>query len=581
MRKSSKFLAVLLAAGMTLSMAACGDQGVASSETSSKENQGTVASDGTETEEKLYYNKEGYPICDEPITITVSGIQTNTPDWNNNLLVKVVEEKLGIKLECAPFSKDAWANQYALMLSTGEIPDLIINGWGTNKSQVDTDGEAGYWLDMTEYMDLMPNMQAFFEKYPSFETAMKTPDGSIYSLGRISPSRVSNIYSQIYYDKTLTDAAGVGEIKTVDDFYEALKLVKEAYPDKKPLAVTPDAEPAYKIEHMIRSAFGVVSASNTAMLVADENGKVSYADISDNYREYLKYMNKLAEEGLLDTDAFMVTRDEYYANIDAGKYVFYSAADLKMTAEDNAAVAAEDYSVKEKYEMIYGLTSEEQPKVTYVVNNGVLAQARIYVNAETEYPEAICRLLDYFASEEGQLLATVGVEGESFEYIEDSYGNKVIDTENFWDKANYDKLNTWQNTEIVLNAGFALNWGIQNQYLDKAPMDVLKQMASDPSDTNYFSARELVEFEEDVEVEVESMLSLVLTAEESDAVATIQTDIKNYLKTMKVSFMMGETDPYDDNAWNTYVEQVYKMGYEKLMEVQQAAYDRMVAASSN
>ena len=130
-------------------------------------------------------------------------------------------------------------------------------------------------------------------------------------------------------------------------------------------------------------------------------------------------MNKLAEEGLLDTEAFMVTTDEYYANIEAGKYVFYSAASMEMTAEDNAAVAAGDYSVQEKYEMIYGLTSDYQEEVTYLVNNGVLSMALIFVNAETEYPEAICRLIDFFASEEGQLLSVYGVENESFEYVDD------------------------------------------------------------------------------------------------------------------------------------------------------------------
>ena len=45
---------------------------------------------------------------------------------------------------------------------------------------------------------------------------------------------------------------------------------------------------------------------------------------------------------------------------------------------------------------------------------------------------------------------------------------------------------------------------------------------------------------------------------------------------MKSSFMSGETDPNDDKAWNNYVKQVKKMGYDRLMEIEQAAYDRLM-----
>ena len=57
-KRVAKFMAVLLAAGMTLSMVACGDKDVVSSETNTQETQQTTASAATEPEEDLYYNKE-------------------------------------------------------------------------------------------------------------------------------------------------------------------------------------------------------------------------------------------------------------------------------------------------------------------------------------------------------------------------------------------------------------------------------------------------------------------------------------------------------------------------------------------
>ena len=57
-------------------------------------------------------------------------------------------------MDCAPFTSDAWAQQYAVMLSTGDIPDMVISAT-MNRSQVDEDGESGFWLDFSQYLDLI------------------------------------------------------------------------------------------------------------------------------------------------------------------------------------------------------------------------------------------------------------------------------------------------------------------------------------------------------------------------------------------------------------------------------------------
>ncbi len=54
--------------------------------------------------------------------------------------------------------------------------------------------------------------------------------------------------------------------------------------------------------------------------------------------------------------------------------------------------------------------------------------------------------------------------------------------------------------------------------------------------------------------------------------STLYTDVYNYLVTAKVQFITGETDI--DAGWDAYLAELDKIGLERLLEIEQAAYDR-------
>lgn len=527
-----------------------------------------------------YYNLTGYPICNDPIRIKVSGVNDYLCEWNDTLMVQTVQEKLGIMMDCSPYTSDAWSQQYALMLSTGDIPDLVISA-SMNRSQVDEDGESGFWLDFSQYLDLMPNMAAFMEEHPDWAASVQNADGSIYSLTRYQVSETNLVYTQIYYDKTLTDAAGVGEIKTVDDFYNALKLCKAKYPDKIPLGMTPNKSPGYRADMIIRSAFGVYSTQNTYMLAADENDKISLLDISDNYRDSLIYENKLYEEKLLDNNCFSMTSEQYRENIKNGKYIFYTdTTSLIMTNEDQNAYNAGNYDVIDKYEPLFCLTSDNVSENSYLLISPVLDQARIFVNADSQYAEAICRLIDYFFTEEGILLSSEGIEGETYDLVDDGYGNTLYDHSQYWDSETYNTTAEWVMNDVAMHDAITFEWAHDLSYLNEKSVDDLKVLAGDTSYINFWEAKKMLRYKETVEVELESLLPFAYTTEETNERTTLRSDIVNYVSKMKSSFMTGEVDPHDDKAWNNYVNQVKKMGYDRLMEIEQAAYDRLLETLS-
>ena len=569
MRKSSKFMAVLLAAGMILSMVACGKEPVTSTETKVQETEQTVASVATEPEEDLYYNKEGYPICDEPITITMSGA-SNTTDWDNTAMHKYFEEKLGIKTDSTELQKDALKTQYALMIAERSMPDVMVKSEAISKEQVNMDGEAGYWLDLSQYLDLMPNLVAFWEKYPELKAYHTTDTGAIYSINRVNASESANVSGMIYYNKALVEAVYPDPIETVDDFYDALVAVQKAYPDKIPFSLAFNSQNSSRGDVILRTAFGIESRDLDYSLYKDDSNEVVLGETTDGYRAYLNFMNKLYEEKLLDNDCYVYTEKEYRANINEGDYVFWADSSLSV---NNSTVSTD-------YEMIPALTSEYQDELTFLLAHGLSPGSRIFVSADTKYPEAICRLLDFLFTDEGIMLTQFGIEGEHYELVTDKYGYKHIDTAKFADTVNYSSAGNWTQLAVVNYQAMCMWWGADGAWYDELTIEDAKKMVEDTEITPSYKSNAMLKIEMDAVKDVRKIaVPLNYTNEEATNRSTLYADISNYIKSNKASVITGSVDFNDDKVWSSYLDTLNKMGLEDLMKIEKAAWARLDARS--
>ena len=82
-----------------------------------------------EKEISYKFNKTGFPIVDEKITLTVMG-ETNSAlpeDWNDLLLFKELEELTNIHLEFKTVG-NGYDNQKNLAFASGDLPDLFYKG---------------------------------------------------------------------------------------------------------------------------------------------------------------------------------------------------------------------------------------------------------------------------------------------------------------------------------------------------------------------------------------------------------------------------------------------------------------------
>ena len=93
-----------------------------------------------------------------------------------------------------------------------------------------------------------------------------------------------------------------------------------------------------------------------------------------------------------------------------------------------------------------------------------------------------------------------------------------------------------------------------------------------PDSDTYQNWATLVELARRECTAVDAFPNLVYTDEESDARTTLLTDIKMYIEQAFGQFITGEIDI--DADWDTYIGTLEQMGMKKLIEIEQAAYDR-------
>lgn len=508
------------------------------------------------------FHETGYPICDEVTTITVSGTSA-TEDWNNTDLVQWIKSEMGIEMDCMPYNTEAWENQFTLMLAGENLPDLLL-GVGREIGEVNNYGSDGYFLPLDEYLDYMPNFQAFLEEHPDYKAALTAEDGHIYGLSVYNTNPVV-LVPRTFINQIWLDNVGMEAPESIEELYEVLKAFKEQ--DANGNGDADDEIPLtgnFDDLRMFMPWFGMYSNQIDYSPLLNEEGNVYLAQSTENYKAMLKFLNMLYEEGLYDADGLVQSGEERQAKFSDDRVGMMTTGGAPFTE------AGTDITYDKNWSGMIGLISDYNDKHVKVYDSGVSTNVKVVVNAETEYPEIICRMLDYFYTEEGVATACSGIEGISWKYAEEDYfGYQVSDST--YIPEGYDSLETYRWKKGTIND--VLNF--MNQ-----PLSTSMIMAAKLTDEQVYS-EEMDEFVDwTVLLErvrrqserVDAFPTLVYTSEESNRRATLVTDLKMYVEQVASQFIIGELDI--EEGWEEYISTLEAIGSTELLSIEQTAYDR-------
>ncbi|MDC7232507.1 MAG: hypothetical protein PQJ58_04710 [Spirochaetales bacterium] len=116
------------------------------------------------------------------------------PTW------QFIEKALGFKIEDVTVQDQKPKEMVEIAAATGFDQATVFGGGGSNiASFLMNYGAQGYFINLKDYMDYMPDLKAYLEKNPSVAKAITAHDGGIYHLPYIA--EIGN-YARVYNART-------------------------------------------------------------------------------------------------------------------------------------------------------------------------------------------------------------------------------------------------------------------------------------------------------------------------------------------------------------------------------------------
>lgn len=547
--KNKKLLALLLAAAMSVGcLAGCGQTEVTSTETgkASTETEVVESTNTSETIEADVYEVT-YPVVDEPITVTGLIVNTQGRDYSENRWVwDKVSEITGINFEWIEIDKDARSTYLA---GDWEFDFIISKDWKANIIN-DYGVVGGMFANYYDYLEYMPNLQKLFEDFPEAEAVVREINGEIYRLPAVE---ISATATQIrpYYRTDLLEAAGLTVPKTVDEFYNTLKVLKEKNGGAAAWCPRNLKEDSY-FGGMLFAAFGTKVSPD---FDDDGTGKVIFNRTSEQYKHYLEFMNKLYEEELIDQEYLTVDSQYALGLAQAGQTVFLGdeAHSLK---EADFADGVVHLGVLEPF------TSEYDSTQTVLAQLPVKAHG-FFLNKESEYLVPLVKAFDIMFAEE-EVVEGSGLKGQSFTYgmegrdyiLNDDMTYDLVVPEGY-----SGSFTDYQYNELIVdNCGRATELA---GYVTSTPGNGQARQLGFVSNIFPYAC-------DNSEVFPASFLKF--TEEEQAVITSKYADVEAYVKEMKNKFITGVEDI--DTMWDAYVKGLDERGLQDVIAVYQASYDR-------
>ncbi|MBR2884310.1 MAG: extracellular solute-binding protein [Clostridia bacterium] len=465
-----------------------------------------------------------------PLRSESAGIIEN---YSESSFAKEYEKRTGVKIEYIHPPVGQEAATLGLLIASGELPDIMQNNWTTYQGGVSGAVNDEVIVPLNDYKEYAP---AYFKKLsenPLWDKIAKNDEGYYSGFEFLQgSSKLRNVCGPAIRMDWLNEL-GLSIPETLEDWETVLTAFKEKKGATAPLSTIAKGQ--------MYTMFG----AHYGLYIDGDQYKHGYAE--PEMKEALIRMNDWFKKGLLDKN--IVTVDA-------------KAVDTQVLTGQTGAVVATGGDIGRYMtaasEDGFDLTGIRYPLINGKDNSSmcVVHPLQCYtaaISAQCKHPELAAKVLDYLYTEEGEILANFGVEGETFEMVDGKPIYKDIIAKN------PDGLSMMEALSLHVKAGAVGPYECQVGYIE--------QYYGMPQQQSALNAWQ-IGFEES---EAHRTLPVSLFQEEAQEASDITTELSKYSNQQLYRFITGQ-DSID--KFDKYVEEMNSLGLPRLLEIYTEALKR-------
>ncbi len=583
-RVGKKWMALLTALTVCGSMlAGCG--GAQGTGSTSEADAGTAADAGSGDAFSFDSVSDVTFPLEEKLTFTVFVYATTTGGgtYQDNYVTDWIEEKTNIHLDFVydVDGDDAKTKLNLVMTDPDSMPDIFLTtGW--TKSEVQSYGQQGLLLPLNEYLEDAPNWNKMAEECPAMKADLTMSDGNIYTFGDVNECFHCRYQHRMYIYMPWVESLNDGKIpETTEELYDFLVKVKNEDPNGNGIAdeipMTGflggwSTDPTVWMINSFVQCNNPLSNTNPTVgagLVVND-GTIEYSVMKEEYRDALRYMNRLYKEGLLDNQTFTQDNTQFSAtlkNEDAHLVAMYPAGGPQVDDEFWTNMDGE----WQDWEVIEPVAGPDGVRLAAKGTDNYFGSCIGSISKNCQYPEIAVALFDMLMSEEGTNVQQFGPEGVGWDWVSDgtslaggtpTYQKYTIPEDydwlgNGWEKEYPDKHRTWA-ADASIRCNTARYRG--------------EMKTEDPAhDTEYYLQAAAEKYSQYDPGDDTIVPNLVFEGQDAQTISEGTLTIGGYVNQATVQFITGDLDVETD--WDGYLSQLKDMGVENYLAIYQKYYD--------
>ena len=388
-----RILALLLAAILVLSLVACG-----------RGRRGDV--------EKIVSDND--PLTKDDVINVVFYSHASWPYQDSWKVMDYVRENVGATVEVNAIPGSEASTKYSIMYADPEtLPSTILFA---SKGWADMYTVSGGSIPFEAVSDYMPNYNNWVaslseDDYTNYIQARKSSDGKIYYSPVMGRDTTEGVMCWMYR-KDIFDKHNLKAPTTFDELYNVCKALKAEYPDSYPLCMRGG---------LATNLFVMAPSFDKEWLgnkfyYNEAEGKWKFGALDPAMKEYLEFMLKMVDEGLVNPD---------FATI--------KEAEWQQLITTNRGFMTPEYQTRIDYFNSIFRDNGEPGRFTAMVPpvaNAEKGAPLVSRNSLDPYGSLICnsldndkianaaKFLDWFYSDEAYELVSWGKEGETYEVVD-------------------------------------------------------------------------------------------------------------------------------------------------------------------